>query len=164
MRLGEGVEWALHCCVLLAAVPPGDTVPAGRLAEYNQVPPAYLAKHLQALSRAGVVETVAGPRGGYRLARPPADITVLDVVEAVEGEESAFRCTEIRQQGPCGIAPDRAIKACGIAVTMHAAEAAWRSVLRDRTIADLAIGVAVDLPAEDLEGVLVWLDGATRTP
>ena len=49
---------------------------------------------------AGVLRTVKGARGGYRLARPPAEITVLDVVEAIDGDESAFRCTEIRRRGP----------------------------------------------------------------
>ena len=45
---------------------------ATRLAEYHGVPAPYLAKHLQALSRAGIVESSPGPRGGYRLARPAA--------------------------------------------------------------------------------------------
>ena len=63
MQLGEGVEWALHAVVVLAVVPADSTLPAARLAEYHGVPPAYLAKHLQALSQAGIVESVAGPAG-----------------------------------------------------------------------------------------------------
>src|SRR6266508_5269600 len=100
MRLGEGVEWALHCCTLLAVLPPDQAMPASRLAEYHGVPGAYLAKHLQALSQAGIVEAVPGRRGGYRLARRPDEITLLDVVDAVEGAEGSFRCTEIRRRGP----------------------------------------------------------------
>ena len=52
MRLSEGVEWGLHCAVVLALVPPDASLPAGRLAELHGVPVAYLAKHLQLLSRA----------------------------------------------------------------------------------------------------------------
>src|SRR5881392_2325010 len=103
MQLGEGVEWAIHACTLLAVVPPDRTLPASRLAEYHGVPPAYLAKHLQALAQAGIVESVPGRRGGYRLAKPADEITVLDVVLAVEGDRSSFRCTEIRRRGPVAL-------------------------------------------------------------
>ena len=59
--------------------------PGARLAEYHAVPGPYLAKHLQALTRAGVLESVPGPKGGYRLARPADEITMLEVVEAIDG-------------------------------------------------------------------------------
>src|SRR5690242_10024706 len=129
MRIGEGVEWGLHCCVVLASLPPQRTLSATRLAEFHDLPPAYLAKHLQALSRAGIVESVPGPRGGYRLARPAETITVLEVVEAIDGEEAAFRCTEIRQCGPARVAADKYVRRCGIARTMAAAERAWQREL-----------------------------------
>src|SRR3954447_7011793 len=103
MQLGEGVEWALHCCTLLAVVPSGRAMPASRLAEYHGVPPAYLAKHLQALAQAGIVESVPGRKGGYRLIRPADQITLLEVVDAVEGTGPAFRCTEIRRRGPARV-------------------------------------------------------------
>src|SRR5437879_10218288 len=103
MQLGQGVEWALHCCTVLAIVPADQTLPAAKLAEYHGVPAAYLAKHLQALARADVLETVKGPRGGYRLARPASEITMLEIVEAIDGEEPAFRCTEIRRRGPAAM-------------------------------------------------------------
>ena len=58
MRLSEGVEWGLHCAVLLAVMPPDAALPTSRLAEFHGVPVPYLAKHLQAMSRAGIL--VAG--------------------------------------------------------------------------------------------------------
>src|SRR4051812_50225089 len=70
MRLSEGVEWTVHCCVLLSAVPEGECLPGARLAEFHGVPGPYLTKHLQALTRAGVLASVPGPNGGDR--RPPA--------------------------------------------------------------------------------------------
>src|SRR5207245_8836293 len=135
MKLSDGVEWALHCCTVLALVPRGSALPAGRLAEFHGVPTAYLAKHLQALSRAGVVESVAGPRGGYRLSRPPDEITLYDIVAAVEGTAPAFRCTEIRQRGPAAL-PAREYKAaCLITQAMHRAAAAWRGALEHHPLA-----------------------------
>jgi Rrf2 family protein len=162
MRISEGVEWAVHCCTLLAAVGPGRTLPASRLAEYHEVPPAYLAKHLQALSRAGLVESVPGPRGGYRLARNPAEMTVLDIVEAVEGNEPAFTCTEIRQRGPAGQDPASYARPCGIARAMWAAEDAWRAELAKHTVASLLGGVLQDASREALAAGAKWLDEAAR--
>ncbi|MEU7532473.1 Rrf2 family transcriptional regulator, partial [Saccharothrix sp. NPDC042600] len=99
MRMGEGVEWAVHCCLNLAWI--GErAIPATRLAAYYELPAAYLNKQLQALARAGLLTSTPGPRGGFRLARAPERITLMDVVSAVEGPDQAFRCTEIRHRGP----------------------------------------------------------------
>lgn len=162
MRISEGVEWAVHCCTLLAVLSPGQTLPATKLAEYHGVPPAYLAKHLQALSRAGLVESVPGPRGGYRLARNAKTISVLDVVDAIEGDEPAFRCSEIRQRGPAAVGPECYMRTCGIARTMWAAEAAWRTELRNQTIADLVVGVLEDADPVALSKGANWLAQAAR--
>lgn len=137
MRMSDGVEWALHCSTVLAVVPPDRGMTAAKLAEYHGVPAAYLAKHLQALTRAGVFEAVPGRRGGYRLARPAAEITVLDVVEAVEGRTRAFECNEIRQRGPASGPKSDYRGVCGIARVMYDAEAAYRDELRKVTINDL---------------------------
>ena len=97
------------------------------------MPGAYLAKHLQALTRAGVFEAVPGRGGGYRLARPAMDITVLEVVDAVEGRTRAFQCKEIRQNGPAGGGPPSDYRnVCGIAKVMYDAEAAYRESLAQR--------------------------------
>lgn len=159
MRLGDGVEWSIHCCTLLATLPPDRALPAARLAEFHQVPPAYLAKHLQAMAAAGIVASVPGPRGGYRLARPPAEVTVLDVVLAVEGADPAFRCTEIRQRGPAAGPPESEPyrRPCGIARTMWRAEDAWRAELAATSIEDLVREVLETVPAPLLERAAAWI-------
>jgi Rrf2 family protein len=162
MKLSDGVEWGVHVCTLLAVLPADSALPAARLAEYHDVPSAYLAKHLQALAGAGVLETVKGPRGGYRLARPPAEITVLDVVEAIDGEEPAFRCTEIRRRGPTAM-PAREYKhPCGIHRAFTRADEAWRKELDDTTIASLVIGVMQEAPRAAVEKGARWLGEAMR--
>ncbi|WP_181791731.1 RrF2 family transcriptional regulator, partial [Streptomyces phytophilus] len=89
----EGVEWALHSCLNLAWAGPDRPVTAARLAAYHELPAPYLNKQLQALVRAGIVASTSGPRGGFRLVRPLARITLMDVVAAIEGPGEAFRCT-----------------------------------------------------------------------
>jgi Rrf2 family protein len=162
MQLGQGVEWALHCCTVLALVPPDQTLPAARLAEYHGVPPAYLAKHLQALANVGIVESTAGRKGGYRLAKAPDAITVLAVVEAVEGDEPAFRCTEIRRRGPARIAASEYRAPCGIAQVMQDAEDAWRAHLEGVTIADLLQGLAVSVSPVAIRKAAGWFQEVLR--
>ncbi|MDQ1374324.1 MAG: hypothetical protein QOJ09_1662 [Actinomycetota bacterium] len=152
----------MHCCTVLALLPQDTALPAARLAEFHGVPAAYLAKHLQALARAGIVESTQGPRGGYRLAKPAAEISLLDVVTAVEGTEPAFRCSEIRQRGPGGL-PAAAYKVpCGIARAMWRAEDAWRESLRGTTIADLLAGLARDVDPRGAVKAATWMQEVLR--
>ena len=137
MKMPEGVEWALHCTWLLTFAGEGDAVPARRLAEFYDLPEAYLAKLLKALVRAGLLTATSGPRGGFRLARAAGKITVAEVVEAVEGPGPLFCCTEIRQRGPVPLTGAACRQPCGIAQVMRQAERAWRQELASTTIADL---------------------------
>jgi Rrf2 family protein len=157
MRLSEGVEWGLHCAVVLAVLPPGASLPTGRLAEFNGVPAPYLAKHLQAMSRGGIVAAGTGPRGGYRLARAPADISVLDVVEALDGDEPAFECLEIRRRGPTAVPAREYTPMCGIHRVMVEADNAWRARLARTSIADLAAGVARDASPKAIQKFGKWM-------
>jgi Rrf2 family protein len=161
MRLSEGVEWGLHCAVLLAVMPADAALSTTRLAEFHGVPVAYLAKHLQAMSRVGILEAGTGPRGGYRLAPSPADISVLDVVEAVDGKDPAFQCLEIRRRGPAAVPAREYRTMCGIHRVMVEADEAWRARLGRTSIADLAAGVAQDATPKMIEKFGIWLQEVT---
>jgi Rrf2 family protein len=162
MRLSEGVEWGLHCGVLLAVLPPGALLSGSALAEFHGVSESYLLKHLQALVRGHLFDSVPGPRGGFRLARPPEQITVLDVVGAIDGPEPAFRCTEIRQRGPSGLEAAAYPLPCAIHTTMRRAEHAWREVLRGQTLADLAGLVAERTDPRAVARAVPWLEQHLR--
>ena len=163
MKLSDGVEWSLHACALLALLPPGAALPTARLAEFFELPAAYLAKHLQSLSRAGVLEPAVGPRGGYRLARPPAGITLRDVVVAIEGEGRCFRCQEIRRNGPSGLAASSYRAPCGIARAMWRAEDAWLRELAATSLRDLAADARRTVPRAQQERASAWLAEAARS-
>jgi Rrf2 family protein len=141
MKLGEGVEQAIHSVVMLSTLSPGAVLSAAALAEYHGVSASYLLKHLQALSGAAIVQTVPGPKGGYRLTRPPETISLLDIVLAVEGPEPAFRCTEIRRRGPKPASARVLRNPCAINVAMLRAEQAYRAELQRISIADIAAAV-----------------------
>lgn len=135
--MGEGVEWALHTCVNLAWAEPGAAVPAARLAAAFGLPAPYLNKQLQALARAGILASTSGPRGGFRLARSPEAISVLDVVVAIEGAEDAFRCAAILADSPWASPGADYRASCAVSQTMRRAELAWRRELAGQSIADI---------------------------
>jgi Rrf2 family protein len=155
VKLSNGVEWALHCCVSLSQAL--EPVPAARLAELHGVPAAYLAKHLQALSRAGVVCSSPGQVGGYALTRSARAITALEVVAAIDGDKPMFRCTEIRQNGPLATPPGSCSNPCAIARAMAVAESAWRSALANISIADLVTSIDADSTGSAVGDLRRWL-------
>jgi Rrf2 family protein len=154
MRMSEGVEWALHCAWTLAAAPSEEPLSSRRLAEYYELPAPYLSKVLNALVRAGIFTASSGPRGGFRLARPADQISAAEVVEAVEGREAIFTCTEIRQRGPVPLTGQACRTPCGISRLMARAEQAWRAELAATTIADLVQGSGVGAP----DRLATWLN------
>ncbi|KQZ93489.1 RrF2 family transcriptional regulator [Agrobacterium cavarae] len=142
MKMSDGVEQAIHSVAMLASLSPDGVLSAAALGEFHGVSTSYLLKHLQSLSGAGILSTVPGPKGGYRLAKEPEAITLLDIVLAVEGPAPAFRCAEIRQRGPNPL-PDRYFsKPCGINAAMLQAERAYRAELAKTTVADIRTDLA----------------------
>ena len=163
-RLGEGVEHALHCVMVLGALPRLATLPAKDLAEFHGVSESYLLKHLKALAAAGVVVSSTGRRGGYRLKKTAAETTFLDVVEAIDGAGPTFRCTEIRQRGPTSVEDPCAYRMpCLIHRRMIEAELVWREALRSQTIADLVEGFADELDPRNLATGRQWLGSRIRS-
>jgi Rrf2 family protein len=137
--MSQGVEWAFHTCLNLSWL--DSPVPAGALAAFYELPPAYLNKQLQALVRAGILTSVPGPRGGFRLARDPDAISLLDIVAAIEGPEELFRCDQILDKGPGEHAGVDYRQSCAFAQAMRGADLAWRRALAGRTVADVRAGV-----------------------
>ncbi|TGS86545.1 Rrf2 family transcriptional regulator [Mesorhizobium sp. M3A.F.Ca.ET.174.01.1.1] len=137
MKLGEGVEAAIHCAATLAGVKGNSTISGAALAEAFGLSPSYLLKHLNQLTTARILESVPGPAGGYRLARPAERITLLDIVLAVEGRDPAFRCGEIRQRGSAKLDASAYVKPCGINAAMLKAERAYRAALAEAKLSNI---------------------------
>ena len=137
MRVSKGVEWALHTTSLLAQAPDGKWIARRTIAEFYDLPEPYLAKYLQRLEAAGVLVATTGPRGGYRLAAPPEEITALAVFEAIEGSAPAFTCLDIRRHGRGAATPEECQRECVIHTLVDSADRAWRAQLAGRSVADL---------------------------
>ena len=161
MQLGKGVEWTTHICTVLALLPAGKGLSVDALADFFEVPSAYLAKQMQLLRRAGIVQSVRGKRGGYRLAKPVDAITLLDIVRAIEGPMPAFRCTEIRQNGPCGLKPKDCKRPCEVASAFSKAEDAYAQALQSQTIASVMQEAAANSSREHMVEIVGWVQSHT---
>lgn len=86
MRVSQRLDYTLRALVLLATRPVGEQVAAGDLADRLGLPRRFVEQQFTTLARAGVVTCKRGASGGCALARPPALISVRDVVIALEGD------------------------------------------------------------------------------
>lgn len=160
-HITTGVEYALHCLLYLADPGAGAQAASARdLAELQGVSVEYVAKLFTRLQKAGLLTATEGAKGGFSLARPAGRITMLDVVEAIDGEKKLFDCQEIR--GRCAVFGERppgwATKGvCSIHAVMLEAEAKMRDALAGHTLADINARVASKAPAGFGAQLTDWL-------
>ena len=157
-HLTVSVEYGIHC--LLWLVGSGDTPLSSRdLAELQGISVSFVAKIFPKLEKAGIVSACEGVRGGYRLARPPEEISFLQIVDAIEGAKPLFDCQEIRSR--CVVfgatAPDWATSGvCGIHQVMLKAEDAMRGELAAHSLANVSTTFKRKAPEKFLIEVHDW--------
>lgn len=99
LGLGRRSDYAIRATLCLARWHGDRLVPSREVAQRMDIPPRFLYQIMAALVRAGIVASTPGRSGGYALAADPVSVSVLDVVEAVEGEIRASVC--LLRGGPC---------------------------------------------------------------
>ena len=133
MRVTAKVDYAVRAATELAAANGDGLVKAEAIANAQDIPRKFLDNILQGLRQAGIVESRRGPEGGHRLAQPASEITIADVIRAVEGPLASVR----------GEAPET-VKYGGAAEALGklwvAVRANLRAVLEHTTLADVTSG------------------------
>ncbi|GAA3758626.1 RrF2 family transcriptional regulator [Salinactinospora qingdaonensis] len=132
MRLSARVDYALRAAAELAAAS-GGPVTAEQLARAQAIPGKFLENILTQLRRAGLIRSQRGPVGGYWLAQPAEDISMADVIRAVDGPLANVRGERPEHVGYEGAA--RSLQQVWIAL-----RASERSILESVTLADVASG------------------------
>jgi Rrf2 family protein len=92
MHVGRRVDYAVRALAYLAAQPDGRVVGRSEIESQRRIPRSFLAKILRRLVAAGLLESVPGVHGGFRLGRPAAQTTVRQIYEALEGELTLIDC------------------------------------------------------------------------
>jgi Rrf2 family protein len=100
LELTHRGSYAIRAVLALARAEDGDVLPARQVAKEMDIPVRFLPQVLGDLSRAGIVEARLGRAGGYRLSKPASDISLLDIIEASEGDARRQTCVLTGQ--PCG--------------------------------------------------------------
>ncbi len=159
-HLGNGVEYGLHCLLWLTGKQ-AEPASSRDLADLQGISASFAAKLFPRLEKAGIVQASEGVRGGYRLARPADRISVLDVVDAIEGPKPLFECQEIR--GRCAVFGGKPPAwstdgVCGVHAVMLRAEQAMRRELARTTIADLAALVNKKAPEGFTQDIRSWFN------
>jgi len=126
LRFTKATNYALHTMLALINVSPAKPIGAQQLAEWQGVSSTYLSKVLTRLVKAGMIESVSGVNGGYRLSRKKDDRTFLDIIHAIEGTASLFECDFVHGDE------------CSIQAVMKEAEEKMESHLKNTKLTDLA--------------------------
>ncbi len=166
MKLSIGIEYALHCLLYMINTKKEETVGIRDLATFQGISETYLSKIFTKLSKANIVKSIPGVKGGYALAKNPENITFLDVVEAIEGKEPMFKCAEIRQNTILldkENLPDTYTKCpCTIKTVMLEAEEQMKSYLNTKTLAWLHHHVDTILSKEQKEETIEWFENRRK--
>ena len=85
MQITRQADYAIRAIYYLSGLEPGQRASTSKIAKEQNIPPSFLAKIISQLSVAGLLHTSRGARGGVSLARDPKEVTMLDVIEAIDG-------------------------------------------------------------------------------
>jgi Rrf2 family protein len=99
MQITRQADYAVRAVLYLARLGGGERAATSTVAEDQRIPPSFLAKIISQLSIAGLLHTSRGARGGVTLARPAREITLLDVIEAIDGPIMLNEC--VGDEGDC---------------------------------------------------------------
>ena len=141
LRLSKKADYALMAMKHLATHADGASASAREIAEAYDIPVELMAKVLQRLARSGLVLSLQGTRGGYRLARQTAQITVADIIQAIDGPLTVTACSTEAEN-------------CGQYAKCSVRDPLWK--IKDRIISALSDCTLQEISAE--------LPGAEVTP
>jgi len=150
MRVSAKADYAVRAAAELAAAESSSPLKAERIAEAQEIPIKFLESILLELKHAGIVRSQRGPDGGYALARPAADISIADVIRAVDGP-----LANVRGDRPENVTYSGA--ASHLTDVWIAVRASLRQLLESTSLADLRDGTLPVLVAELAKDPKAWI-------
>ena len=132
MQFTKAEEYGMFGVLYLAEKDPTAVTPLSEISQAQGIPEKFLAKIFQSLSKAGVVRSHRGVRGGFSLSKDPAQVTVKEVLETIQGPYHLMKC--VQDMRACDM-PNRGF--CPLRELVMKAEHELVAVLEEHTIADL---------------------------
>ena len=132
MQFTKAEGYGLHGVIFLAEQPEGKVTPLSEISEAQNVPEKFLAKIFQNLTKAGLIKSHRGVRGGFAMARPAERITIREVLESIQGPYYLVKCLE--DESVC----DKA-ETCSIRKLIGLAQERVLDLFEEHTIADLML-------------------------
>lgn len=130
LRFTSATDYAVRAMIHLACLPEGVHVLRGDIATAQKVPTSFMAKILRSLVHAQLLTSIRGVRGGFALARSTDEITLLDIVEAIDGPIRLVDCTG--NDPHCAMTAD-----CPAAPVWNRVQSGMRKVLAEYSLEDL---------------------------
>ena len=130
MQFTKAEEYGILGVLYLAERNDATVTPLSEISEAREIPEKFLAKIFQSLSRAGIVRSHRGVRGGFTLAKNPAEVTIKEILEAIQGPYHLIKC--IKDKEIC-----EKSDFCALRELLRAAEERLVSVFEEHTLADL---------------------------
>ncbi|MBU0984154.1 MAG: Rrf2 family transcriptional regulator [candidate division Zixibacteria bacterium] len=132
MQFTKAEEYGMFGVLYLAEADRSRVVPLSEISQAQEIPEKFLAKIFQSLSKAGIVRSHRGVRGGFTLAKDPASVNVKDVLETIQGPYHLMKCTE--SMANCNRDPEQF---CALREVLKIAEERLVSVFEQFTLTDL---------------------------
>lgn len=130
MQFTKAEEYGIMGVLYLAEADRDRVTPLSEISEAKDIPEKFLAKIFQSLSRTGIVRSHRGVRGGFTLSKDPADITIMEVLEAIQGPYHLMKC--IKDPSVCSTT-----EFCALREVVRIAENRMLEVFENHTLADL---------------------------
>jgi Rrf2 family protein len=137
LRISRKIDYGLRAMIYLSSITQDAVVPFREIARQMDVPEDFLAKILKTLVDQNLVKSTRGPHGGYALARSPAEISFLDVIEAVEGPIALNVCLD--GEDACGHST-----ACTMVSVWRLGQERMLEVYRQAKLSELAFQAPAD--------------------
>ncbi|ANU14175.1 RrF2 family transcriptional regulator [Planococcus halocryophilus] len=135
MHMKPGVEQSVYAVLLLNMLPEKAVLPGEAISQQLGTSPTYFQKLLRKLVSAGLITSVPGVKGGFKLKKKPEDINVFDIYVAIEGQQSLYSSSGVLSDLLELEEPERC---CLLTELMVEAESAWRSRMEQETIESLS--------------------------
>ncbi|MHB8793691.1 MAG: RrF2 family transcriptional regulator [Thermoleophilia bacterium] len=137
MHLTRQSDYGVRAILHLAGLPYGEVIQTRAIASSEDIPGKYLPSIIRTLARAGLIRTLRGNQGGVMLAKPPEDINLREVIEAIEGPIVLVQC--LRGPNQCDHEAD-----CSFMSVCESLQGMMVGQLEGTTFADLASGTVVE--------------------